>query len=127
MTGNEILNIALDLCGLRSDTGTNVADTADLNSRALALINILLSENSILDCRIRKVEHTVLQVTTLAENLECSDIVAKSVIPYGLASLFMLGEDDTLAANFNKLYNDARRNALTFGKAKSMPITEVYE
>lgn len=127
MTGSEIMNIALDLCGLKSTSGTNVTDTADLQSRTLALLNTLLAENSILDCRIRKTEHELLQITALNNELGCSDIVAKSVLPYGLASLYMLGEDDILASNLNKLYNDARKTALTFGKAKILPITEVYE
>ena len=126
MTGKKLYQMALDLCGLRRDDGEFVSDTKDLEMRSVMLINILLGENASLDCRIRKTEHEVRSIMSLDENIDVSDIVANSVLPYGLARLFMLGEDDNLAANFNKLYVDGQKNALKFGKASVLEITEVY-
>ena len=126
MTGNELLNTALDLLGLRNESGTLPMDVNDLKQRALSLINILLAENSSLDARINRCEHTVKSINTLDDNIDMSDIVVNDVLPYGLACLFMLGEDDSLAKDMNTLYSRAKDNALKFGKAKVEPITEVY-
>ena len=126
MTGYEVLIMALDLCGLTKEDREPANDTTDLQTRSLTLLNITLAECSSLDCRIRKTEHEVLKAETMVDKLKCSDIVAKSVLPYGLARLLMIGEDDNMAADFNKLYISAQENALAFGKAKSHEIKEVY-
>lgn len=126
MTGKQLFEISLDLLGLKNENGDIPSDTDDLGSRALALINILLAENSILDSRIKRQEHTVRTLVSLDTELGVSDIVASTVLPYGLAALLMLGEDDGLADSMQRLYNEARINALKFGKAKAEPITEVY-
>ena len=126
MTGNQLFEYAVDLCGLRSSATDLPADVSDLSLRAVSLINILLSENSSLDCRIRKCEHAVLKILSLDEDLPCSDILASSVLPYGLARLFMLGDDDGLANEMERLYNEAKNEALKFGKPKQRITTEVY-
>lgn len=127
MTGTDIFNAALDLCALRSEDGGLPDDTADLSQRALAMINLLLAENSSLDARIRKEEHEVISISTLSDVLDVTDIVACSVLPYGLARLLMLGEDDELAERMKILYENARSSALRFGKAVTQEIEEVYK
>ena len=64
---------------------------------------------------------------TLADEIDCGNIVLFCVLPYALARLLVIGEDDSLAATMNGLYEEAKRNALKFGKAKAEPITEVYK
>ncbi len=127
MTGTQLVNSAYSLLGLINSQGAPSIDTDDLQTRALALINLLLAENSELDCRIRRIEHSVCTLDTLDSVIDMSDIVTESVLPYGLASLFMLGEDDGLASELGRAYSEARKSALRFGKAKISPITEVYE
>lgn len=126
MTGNELLNTSLDLLGLRTESGELPQDTNDLKARALSLINILLAENSSLDGRITRSEHTVKSISTLDDTIGMSDIVLHGVLPYGLACLLMLGEDDGIAKDMNTLYTHAKETALKFGKAKTEPIAEVY-
>ncbi len=126
MTGFELFTKALDLCGLNNEFQELTEDTKDLQARALTLLNIVLAECSVLDCRIRRVEHKVLSLKSLYLPLECSEIVMNSVLPYGLARLLVLGEDDNLASDFNRLYLSAQESALTFGKAKTEQIREVY-
>ncbi|MBR2901172.1 MAG: hypothetical protein IKC39_02875 [Clostridia bacterium] len=127
MTGKELFDIALDLCGLRKPDGTIPKDAEDLHQRALSLINLLLAENAEIDCRIRRIEHKTSNIVSLDDRLDCSDIIASSVLPYGLARLLILGEDDALASNFHNLYTDARNRATRFGKARAEAITEVYK
>lgn len=127
MTGKELFDIALDLCGLRKADGNLPNDTDDLQQRAISLINLVLAENAEIDCRIRRIEHRTSVINSLEDRLDCCDIVASSVLPYGLARLFLLGEDDALASNFHNLYIDSRNRAVRFGKARIEAITGVYE
>ncbi len=126
MTGTEIFYTALDLCGLRKENGSVPSDAGDLSQRALGLLNILLAENSSLDARIRKEEHEVISISTLSDTVDVTDIVAAAVLPYGLARLMMLGEDDEFADRMKILYDNARNTALRFGKATVGGIEEVY-
>ena len=127
MTGKELFDIALDLCGLRKTDGSIPDDVDDLQQRAISLTNLVLAENAEIDCRIRRIEHRTSSIKSLEDRLDCSDIVASSVLPYGMARLLLLGEDDALASNFHNLYLDARKRAIRFGKARSEAITGVYE
>ena len=126
MTGNQLFQYAIDLCGLRSSATDSPADVGDLSRRAVSLINVLLSENSSIDGRIRKSKQEILSITDLTEELPCSEIIASSVLPYGLARLFMLGEDDSLAGDLERLYKESKVEALKFGNVAHKSITEVY-
>lgn len=127
MTGQELFEKALDLCGLHKNEYDLPADTQDLKSRAVNLINILLSENASLDCRIKRTEHTVKSINSLEESLDFTEIVENAVLPYGLARLFLMGEDDVLANQMALFYENGKKTALSFGKAKHEEITEVYK
>lgn len=126
MTGYELYITALDLLGLRENEYNLPSDTADLKAKALSVINIILAENSELDCRIKKVEHSVTTISSLDDRIDMSDVLLYSVLPYGVARLMSLGEDDQLSAELNRLYSEAKAKAIRFGKAKIQPITEVY-
>lgn len=126
MTGNELFGMALDLIGLRNEDGGIASDTADLEQRALAMINILLAENSLLDCRIQRKEPNICRISSLEDSIDFSDIAATTVLPYGLAEMMVLGEDDKLASDLKQLYTEARENALRFGRVKAEAISEVY-
>lgn len=127
MTGNRLFSSALDILGLQGDGADAPSDTDDLRSRALTLINIVLAENSELDCRVRKCEHTVKSIEAMDDEIDFSEIVSATVLPYALARLLVIGEDDALASTLTSLYGEARRNALRFGKPKAEPIREVYK
>ena len=127
MTGNKLLSITLDLLGLNNESGEAPNDLNDYTQRALSLINILLAENSILNARITKTEHSVIKINSLDDKIEMSDIILNEVLPYGLALLFTLGDDDSLAQSFNTLYTTGKKLALTYGKARIEPIKEVYQ
>jgi hypothetical protein len=75
---------------------------------------------------VRRTEHSVKPITSLEDFIDCTEIISQSVLPYGLARLFVIGEDDELASGFLRLYNDARNRAKTFGKARMTLIKEVY-
>lgn len=126
MTGNQLFERALDLLGLRNENAQAPSDTDDLAARALSLINTVIAENAVLDGRISRSEHSVKCIDSLEDEIGLTDIVVLSVLPYGLARLLALGEDDALASSMARLYEESRRTALSFGKAGIAPITEVY-
>lgn len=126
MTGQELFEKAIHLCGLGSPETDIPTDVKDLEIRAVALINALLAENSILDCKIRKCTHRVYSINALSDSVICSEILAQSVLPYGLARLFLMGEDSESAAELGKIYTQNRENAIRFGNSVRHEITEVY-
>ncbi len=126
MTGNELLNLALDICGLRKEDGQIPEDVSDLKQRALAAINIVLAENAVTDCRIRKCEHKVASLSSLDDTIDCSAVIASSVLPYGVARLLMLNEDEAFARALGSVYESAQSSSLKFGRARVQSIEEVY-
>ncbi len=126
MTGNQLFVTALDILGLRTPDGDIPADAADMEERALSLINMLLAENSALDCRITETEQKVKQIASMSDTIPFCDIICAAVLPKGLAKLLCDGEDDTLAAMLAADYSAARTEALRFGNARREPIAEVY-
>ena len=126
MTGKELMLYSMDLCGLLDENGEACNDTKDLQQRALSLINITLAENGILDCNIRKIKHSIPRIHRLDDPIDCSDVICYRVLPYGVARLMMLGEDDALAADFGRLYSQGQESAARFGKAVTHQIKEVY-
>ncbi|MBO5786484.1 MAG: hypothetical protein J6R45_04090 [Clostridia bacterium] len=125
MTVRELINSALSVIGLYG--GDNPpCDTADLDGRAIMLINVLLGELATLDCRIKREPPKIYSVSGFSDNLQTCDIISSSVLPFGLAALFALGEDDNLYLTLQSRYNAAKANALALGRAKAEPIREVY-
>ncbi len=127
MTGNQLFEASLDLLGLRNENAQAPSDTDDLKSRALTLINTALAEVSTLDCRIRRCEHTVKSIPSMESEIDCSDIVLHTVLPYAVARLLIIGEDEALAASMSRLCEEGKKGAIRFGKAKAQPIAEVYK
>ena len=126
MKAIELFAASLNLLGIYADGEKLPDDTEDLKYRSVALINILLAENALLDSRLRKSDLKITQITNLDEDLICSDVMANSVLPYGLARLLVLGEDDSLSNELYRLYIESRENARRFIKANVHPIEEVY-
>ena len=126
MTGRELFEAAMDVCGLRETDGSVPGDALDLEQRAPALINLLLADNAWLDSRIKKQPPQICVTEGLESVLDVSEIVARSVLPYGLAALLTAGEDDALCARLSAQYESARELALRSGRAAAEEITEVY-
>ena len=126
MTGARLFDIALDLLSLKDASGNTPCDVDDLRARSLSLINTVIAENSLLDCKISRSEHEIKSITSLGDEINMTDVVVQTVLPYALARLLILGEDDSLANEMARLYLASRDNALKFGKARPHPISEVY-
>ena len=126
MTGTELYLSALDLLALRGEGEGTPCDTLDLKARAISLINILLTETAYLSSIFDGNRHDSTSIDDLQDTLPCADFVASAILPYGLASLLAMGEDDALSDRLHKLYSNARLSLANFNKARIHPITEVY-
>ena len=120
-TGKQALDAALAIMDELNNT--------EYNARAVYFINMICdqlypySDNYSVATNNRPV---CPRITTLSDSLGIDDVLAQSVLPYGLASQLMLSDDPSQAANFEALYqerlSEARRNL----PAQIMEIVDVY-
>ena len=125
MTVRELTDAAYAVIGLYEGASIK-SDLSDYEARAITLINILLGEISVIDCRIKREPATISRVGAFTDRLPTCDIISSSVLPYGLAALLTLGEDDNVYLALLDRYNKQKASALTLGRAKAEPINEVY-
>lgn len=120
-TGKQALDAAL---AIMDELGTN-----EYNARAVFFINMICdqlypySDNYSVATNDRPI---CPRITTLSDTLGIDDILAQSVLPYGLAAQLMLSDDPSQSINFEALYqerlSEARRNL----PAQIMEIVDVY-
>ena len=120
-TGKQALDAALAIMDELNNT--------EYNARAVYFINMICdqlypySDNYSVATNDRPI---CPRITTLSDSLSIDDVLAQSVLPYGLASQLMLSDDPSQAANFEALYqerlSEARRNL----PAQIMEIVDVY-
>ena len=116
-TGQTIFDLAITLMGEMSDTGeTDWADTKEYKDRALNIINTLRNEvyqYSDTYNDFKKQYPGKRPVCPLMESLEdeigIDDVLAQTVLPYGLAAALLLDENDNMAAFFQQRYEELLR------------------
>ena len=86
----------------------------DFRDRALGILNVLRHE-------VYPYSDTFVigrgcpEVKSLDQILDLDDSIAQTVLPYGLAAYFLVGEDDVLASFFLQRYSELLRE---IGKRK---------
>lgn len=117
-TGQRVFDLAMGLMGAVDSAGlTDTADTADYKNRTLLVLNVLRGElypfsdtyTSILDVNSvaidgRRPFNAVIADFTTAIDLD--DVIAQSVMPYGLAAHLLLDEDPATANFFQQRYEE---------------------
>ena len=126
MTGQELLNAALDVCGLRDEQGGIPSDVQDAVQRSVSLINLLLADNEPLAARVDKRSPAIKKITQFSDSIAFPESITRTVLVYGLARMICLGEDRETAADLNALYENAKAAALRSGRAVPGVIAEVY-
>lgn len=125
MKAKNILDLSLDLIGLRNTDGTVPASCDDLKQRAPALLTILATDYKGIDSRATGKKTKIQTISSLEDDVALSTELCTTVIAYLLSALLIEDEDQALAATFRHI----AENALTrFGhsKAKVHEIKEVY-
>ena len=130
-TAQDIFDKAIMLMGEQSDTGlTDWADTAEYKLRTIGLLNVLRGE-------CFKYSDTSVPVTTgvrpvctvitaRTDIVDIDDVIAQTVMPYGLAAHLMLDEDTTAAGFFQQRYEELLARLGGSIPADWGGITDVY-
>ena len=128
MTGNDILERALDLCALHSGNAETDprGDLQDLKARAPALLNLLIAELTPLHERLTRQEKEIQTLASMAETVDLHPGICGSLLPFRLAALLIAEEDRELADVFTEYARDARAALLADGKSACHRIVEVY-
>ncbi len=130
MTGNEVLDTALDLCGLArgGERGESELreDLKDLQSRSLGLLNLLITELTPLSERVERSTLVPKRLKTLADEVPLPKNVTETLLAYRLAAALIAEEDPELAGALLTYARESRLALLADGKSKTHSITEVY-
>lgn len=127
MTGEKLFEIALDLLNLRKTNGELPENCNDMRTRATNIINICLAECAPLNNLLQnRTDNAFLDITGLSETIPCDEILAVSVLPFGVAAYLCCDEDPVLSRLMENRYRTAYRNIQRASKAKIRPVTEVY-
>lgn len=113
-TGQTIFDMAITLMGEMDDNGnTDWADTVEYKNRALNILNVLRNEVYQYSDTYKTQKKNFpgkRPVCPLMESLDdeigIDDVMAQTVLPYGLAAHLMLDENDNMAAFFNQRYQE---------------------
>lgn len=128
MTGNDILERALDLCALHDE---NVAsnqrgDLQDLKARAPSLLNTLIAELTPLHERLTRQKTEICTLDAMTETVDLHPGITGSLLPFRLAALLIAEEDRELSDVLAAYARDARAALLADGAATCHRIVEVY-
>lgn len=130
-TAQYIFDQAIMLMGEQSDTGlTDWADTSEYKLRVLGILNVLRGEcfkASDTSAPVTAGTRPVCTViTALTDIVDIDDVIAQTVMPYGLAAHLMLDEDTTQAGFFQQRYEELLAKLGGSIPADWDTITDVY-
>ena len=103
-------------------------DTMDYTARALFIINMLgqelyqYSDTKVVTSGERPLFTPIAELT---DELDLDDGLAIGVLPYGLAALLLVGEDDVKANYYQQLYEEKKRESRNVPQDFE-PIEDVY-
>lgn len=107
MTGKEIYDLAAELLACKNADGSDNADCNDYVSRAPGLINILLAETLWLDRLLRQDKSVMpVYIRSVDDAVRCNGVLARSVLPYGLAALLAMEEDVQMYDRLHSRYRE---------------------
>lgn len=89
---------------------TKTADTKEYRLRTLSILNILRNElypySDTYEPSIGRKRPVCQMIATFEEDIGLDDVLAQSILPYGLAAHLLIGENDALASFFNQRYTE---------------------
>ena len=107
-TGTDVFNAAMALAD-------SLDDTTDYSARALYFVNMLgqelyqISDTKTVTAGSRPLFTPITALTDTITTLD--DGLSIGVMPYGLAALLLVGEDDVKANFYQQLYEEKKRDA----------------
>ena len=121
-TGTQALNTALAVMDELNNT--------EYNARAIFFINMLCDKlypfSDTYPTATTAVRPICTHITALTELLAIDDVLAQSVLPYGLASQLMLSDDPSQAANFESVFQERLAEVKRQLPCEFQEIEDVY-
>lgn len=133
-TGQDIFDKAITLMGELSDSGeTDWADTVEYKNRALNILNTLRGEvyqySDTYATQRKKYpgrRPVCDPLDSLEDEIGIDDVLAQTVLPYGLAAHLLLDENDNMAAFFQQRYEELLRKLGANVPGEWESIEDVY-
>ena len=132
-TGKDIFDKAITLMGEMDENGnTDYADTQEYKNRALNILNTLRGEvyqysDTYNDPEAERGRRPVCPVLeSLNDEIGIDDVLAQTVLPYGLAAHLLLDENDAMAAFFQQRYEELLKRLGSKSPASWESIKDVY-
>ena len=102
---NWIFDAAIRLMDEQSETGgeTTTTDTAEYRLRTLGILNVLRNELYPFSTTF-EAGRVCPELRQFDQPLDLDDVLAQTVLPYGLAAHLLLGEHDQMASFFFQRY-----------------------
>jgi hypothetical protein len=109
-TGRDIFRKAMVITDNLDENGAfDTQDNLEYKRRAVQIINILLGELFIYSDAYDDsltMRDAVTEITNLNDSVEIDDALARSVLPYGLASHLMMEENPQSASFYQQRYEE---------------------
>ncbi len=124
MTGNQLLEAALDLIAARGSDSLLPDSCADYKARALNIINICLAETAFINGVLLDTEPFIPHIDALTDDINLHPTVSYAVLPFGIASYLLLDEDSGLSDRLLSAYRRETDRAGRLCRGKRHPISE---
>lgn len=109
---------------------TLTEDTQEYKNRTLSIVNVLrndlypMSDNYTLSENGRR--PVLPMLVDFEQEIGLDDVIAQSILPYGLAAHLLLGEDNSKAEFFNQKYEELKASLGTKRMAVWEDITDSF-
>lgn len=123
---------AMSLINERDSAGEFHSDVGDFEKNTPELVNSIvtllwLDECIVRNVPVRDISWSFEPVSSMDDDIPLHEALASSVLPFALASLLVLEEDDKRANYFYSLYRNARDSVVSaFATANRSRIKDVY-
>lgn len=122
-TGTQALNNALVIM--------DEVDSTEYNAKAVYFINMLCDKlypySDSYAVETVGTRPICTRITSLSDELGIDDVLAQSVLPYGLASQLMLSDDPSQALNFEALFQERFKEAKKQISTQGEEIEDIYD
>lgn len=110
-TANWVFDRAIHLMDEQNETNgkTRTQDTKEYEYRSLSILNVLIEElypySDTYEIRADGKRSSPPELESMDQPINLDDALCRSVLPYGLASFLLLGENNVIAGFFDDKYS----------------------
>lgn len=130
-TARDVFNLSMALMDELSDSGESAwADTREYENRTPSILNVLTGEcyqySDTYEAEEDGKRPYIMPLVSMEDYVSVDDVLARTVMPYGLAAHLLLDENPTAASFFQQRYDELLRRVGKNIPSSFEPITDVY-